>query len=365
MKIGIITFHKALSYGSEYQSFALQQYLTKLGHTVEIIDYVPPRFKFSSLVFKRPKNRPLKEQIIKYIPFTTCKFTEYVTTQLFVKKHLTLSENCYTYLKDFQDKPLDYDVYVTGSDQVWNFNFDTLDIVKPYMLSFAKNPAKKISYAASIGMDSYDALEPELKKAANELLSDYSAISVRENRAVEILDSIGVKSQWVLDPTFLLRGDDWKSLAKKKTNKGKYIFVYGLYRNKKIYKFANKIAKENNLKVINLANCYDFNLKAKNKIFVSCEKLLSYLRDAECVVTDSFHGTALSINMNKPLYVFPALRYNSRLASLIELLGLQDRYVTDENYDNKKIEMDYSSVNAILDEERKKSYDFLDKAING
>lgn len=80
---------------------------------------------------------------------------------------------------------------------------------------------------------------------------------------------------------------------------------------------------------------------------------MSYLRDAELVIPDSFHGTALSINMNRTLYVFPALRYNSRLASLVELLGLQDRYVVDNNYDNKEIKIDYARVNAILDEERK------------
>lgn len=364
MKIGIITFHKALSYGSEYQSFALQQYLTKMGHTVEIIDYVPERFKFFNLVFKQTAKRSFKERLIKFLPFATCKATEYLTTMQFVKKHLNLSKNCYSSLQDFEEKPLEYDVYVTGSDQVWNFNFDTLDIIKPYMLSFASKPAKKISYAASIGMESYDQLDPSVKDAVTKLLSEYSNISVRENRAVEILDSIGVASKWVLDPTFLLKSDDWKAIAKSKTNKGKYVFVYGLYRNKELYKFANKLAKENNLKVVNLANCYDFDLKAKNKVFVSCEKLLSYLRDAECVVTDSFHGTALSINMNTPLYVFPALRYNSRLASLVELLGLQNRYITNNDYDNKEISMDYTNVNSILDKEREKSYDFLQSAIN-
>ena len=364
MKIGIITFHKALSYGSEYQSFALQQYLTKLGHHVEIIDYVPKRFKFFHLVFKQSTNKPLKERLIKYLPYIACKCTEYITTQLFVKKHLTLSKKSYEDSNSFEENLLDYDVYVTGSDQVWNFNLDSFETVKPYLLSFANKTAKKISYASSIGMDSYDDLDSELKDNARNLLLEYSAISVREKRAVEILKSIGVESQWVLDPTFLLNSQDWEKLAKPKSIKGKYVFVHGLYRNKELYKFANKLAKENNLKVVNLANCYDFNLKAKNEVFVSCEKLLSYIRDAECVVTDSFHGTALSINMNTPLYIFPALRYNSRLASLVNLLNLQNRYIVDKDYDNKAIKMDYTEINSILNEERKKSYDFLERAIN-
>ncbi len=364
MKIGIITFHRALSYGAGYQTWALARYLKNLGHAVEIINYIPTRFTFKNLVFGQLCKKSLKEFLVKCAPYVVCKTTEFITTKNFAKKHLTVSGKTYKKPNDLTQQSSDYDLLITGSDQVWNLKFDTLQNIKPYLLNFENDKSKKISYASSIGMDSFNDITDDTKEEFARLLSGYKVISVRESSAVELLKTLGVDAKLVLDPTFLLNGDDWRSLAKNKKQPEKYVFVYGLYRNKELHKFANNLAKAHNLKVINLATTYDFNKNAKNKIIASHEEVVGYINNAECVVTDSFHGTALSVNMQKPLYIFPAPRYNTRLESLIKLLGLESHYVLSGNQNLCDTTMDYTEINAKLEEERKKSYEFLGRAIN-
>lgn len=364
LKIGIITFHKALSYGAGFQAYALQEYLIQKGHEVEIIDYVPKRFTFGGLVLKQPKNKSLKSKVIKFIPYTVCKCTQFLLMKRFVQKYIKLSFLKYKSSKDFIDADYNYDDVVTGSDQVWNLNFDSFDAIKPYLLDVKDEHIKRISYASSIGMDSFDEIDNATKKEFSKLLLKYSKISVRENSAVELLASIGVESQLVLDPTFLLKKEEWLRLLAPPKIKQKYVFIYGLYRNKGLYKFANELAQKNGLAIVNMADSYDFNFKAKNKIVVTHEKLLGYIANAECVITDSFHGTALSVNMEKPIFVFPAPRYNTRLESLIGLLGLQDRYVANTDFVVDGIDMDYAKISKKLEMERNKSFEFLNEALN-
>ena len=363
MKIGIITFHKALSYGAGFQAYALQEYLIQKGHEVEIIDYVPKRFSFGCLVFKQSKSKSLKSRIIRFIPYTICKGTQFWLANRFANKHINLSSSKYRYSYDFGNESFHYDVIITGSDQVWNINYDAFDAIKPYLLDIKDEHIKRISYASSIGMDSFDGIDNATQKEFSDLLLKYYKISVREDRAVCLLE-IGIKSQQVLDPTFLLRKDDWQHFAQAPNHKQKYVFVYGLYRNKELYDFANKIAEKNGFSVINMADSYDFNLKAKNKIVVTHEKLLGYIANAQCVVTDSFHGAALSVNMEKPLFVFSAPRYNTRLESLIHLFDLQERYVSKKDFNFSDYNMDYIQITEKLEKERKKSIEFLNEALN-
>ncbi len=365
MKIGIITFHRALSYGAGYQTLALQNYLKDLGHTVEIIDYIPTRFTFKNLVFGQLFKKNFKEFLVKCIPYILCKTTEFFTTKHFAFKHLNVSKKRYKTASGLNSATLDYDLLITGSDQVWNLKFDALENIKPYLLEFESDRTKKVSYASSIGMDNFDEVGSTVKEEFTSLLSGYKIIAVRESSAVELLKGLGIDAELVLDPTFLLNGDIWRAIAKEHKVKEKYVFVYGLYRNNELHRFANELAKKHGLSVINLATTYDFNKNAKNKIIASHEDVLGYISGAECVVTDSFHGTALSVNMQKPLYIFAAPRYNTRLASLIKLLGLEHRYVSEDNQTVCDITMDYEEIHRKLMAEREKSYDFLERAING
>lgn len=364
-KVEIITFHKAISYGAGLQAYALQEYIKNLGCEVEIIDYVPYRFSGVYSIFHQPKATNLLKRIIKFLPYIICKSTGYFIVQKFNKKYLNLSCDSFKNEKELVTYDFKGHIFITGSDQVWNFNFDIFSNIKPYVLSFTKNNDIRIAYASSIGMENFDSLNNAEKKEFKWLLERYKKISVREDSAVKLLNGIGIESVQLLDPTFLLEGEYWRSFACKKKKTKKYIFVYGLYRNKELYVLANLIAKKTNLHIINMADSYDFCMNANNKIVVTHKQLLCYIANADCVITDSFHGAALSLNMNVPLFIFSSARYNGRLESLVKLMRIEDRYITDKDYSRyTNFSMNYSDINKILEQERLKAKKYLFDCLN-
>lgn len=364
-KIGVITFHKAISYGAGFQAYALQRYLEKEHYEVEIIDYVPKRFSMFNAIFVQPKRNSLIKSIIKFLPYVVSKTCNYVLTLRFNGRFLHLSEKRFVnnqMLKDYAQK---YDIYITGSDQVWNLSYDEFENIKPYLLNFAPEAARKISYAASIGMKELGEYEELFNTAFKYYLRRYDRVAVREESAKIMLKNIGIDSSVVLDPTFLLDKQEWKIIASN-VNLENYIFVYGLYRNKSLYKLAKRISKKYNYKIVNMADSFDFLNGAYNKIITTHEKLLGYILKAKCVITDSFHGTVLSLNMNTPVYIFPALRNNSRLESLIDLFNLKERYIDSLekiNYIND-ISMEYENINEKIEIERGKAYLYLKDALS-
>lgn len=362
-KIGIITFHKAVSFGAAYQAYALQTFLQEKGNTVEIIDYVPKRFSTFDSIFIMGKGQSFFKKMIKFIPFVCSRITAVLMLQRFNRKYLKLSPKTYKSEKQLVIDSPSYDLYLTGSDQVWNLKFDNWENIKPYLFSFTDE--KKISYAASMGMSSLDECPDETKKQFLDLLDKYSAISVREESAKSILEAEGISAKWVLDPTFLIDKESWNKLASKKTLcKDPFILVYGLYRNNNLYKVAKSIAAKNGFKIINIADSYAFCSGAENKILISHENLLWYLINAKCVITDSFHGAAISINCNTPVYILPAKRYNTRLESLVKKFNLNERYLDNQSFDiDFSLDMDYSEVNSILRIERNIAYLFLESNI--
>lgn len=362
-KIGIITFHKAVSFGAAYQAYALQTFLQEKGNIVEIIDYVPKRFSTFESIFSMGKGQSFMKKVVKFIPFVCSRIPVVLMLQRFNRKYLKLSKKTYKSEDELTLDEYSYDVYLTGSDQVWNLKFDQWEKIKPYLFSFVEG--KKISYAASIGMNSLAECPKDIKKQFIDLLKKYSAISVREESAKSILEAEGILAEWVLDPTFLLNKDSWEKLAcKKSLCHEPFVLVYGLYRNIELHKIAKKIANKYGFKIINIADSYAFCSGAENKILIPHENLLWYLINAKCVITDSFHGTAISINCNTPVYIIPAKRYNTRLESLVKKFNLYDRYIFDDSLDSAlTVEMDYSDINTILSAERDFAYSFLEKNI--
>lgn len=364
-KIGIITFHKALSYGAGFQAYALQKYLEDCGYQVELIDYVPPRFQQKN-IFKIPNAKSILKKIIKCLPYIVCMETSYRLTTRFCNKYLKLSPKSFCNMEQLENYKWDYDMFITGSDQVWNLDFDKFDYIKPYLLSFVPKGKKKIAYAASIGMNDLESVEPTVKSNYLNLLHQYDKISVRECFAKNLLNKNQIDATWVLDPTFLLDKTAWGKLSRKphRIPQKSFVYVYGLYRNKDLYKLAHHIAEENNYDIVNMADGYDICRGAYNDIIVLHEEVLWYLQNAECVLTDSFHGVALSINFNTPFYIFKARRYNTRIESIIQLFSLEDRVVEDvECIDVKKLGLDYRKINEYLAEERLNAKQYLSEAL--
>lgn len=362
MKASIITLHAVSNYGSVLQTYATQKLFEKHGFETEIVDYRRDAVMQNSLktiLLNKEYSMVNKAKLILIMP-SSKKSREIFDG--FLKRNVKLTDICYREDADFEKHPIDADVYCTGSDQVWNTGWHK-EIPKPFYLTYAPDDKRIISFSASFGKESLADWE---KEGTKELLERYDYISVREKSAVEIVENLGIKDcEHVLDPTLAINPQTWYGLAAERVVKEKYILVYQLNNNKKFDKYAEQLAKKKNMKLIRLCTRYDQLRKTGNGIVLpKVEEFLALFRDAECVITDSFHATAFSLIFNKKfINIFPKL-YSTRLASILDLVGLKERKLTDySNFDLVDKDISYTGVNNILNIERTKTEAFLTKAL--
>ncbi len=366
MKIEIVTLHRITNFGSMLQTYATQRSIEKLGHQAEVLDFVPVGMTYKRAVFPIEKV-PLVVQAAKFIPRLVCMTTEFAVMSSFINKYIKVSSRKYHNYQEIIENIPFADAYLSGSDQVWNTqNHNPDDDLKAYYLGFAPKGKKRVAYAGSFGKNDFTETEIAIMK---EYLAKYDAISVREDDGLNILQRLGFNNGvHVVDPTLLLAGEEWKDFASRhKKPKGNYIFVYNLNRNKLIKEIAVRLSKETGLKIINFADTYDFIPGAKNRLVNNAFDFINHIAGAEYVVTDSFHGTAFSINLNRNVVTVKAPRYNSRLESILRLTGLQSRMVENVE-DGVKIAMqpvDYTGVNIKLNVAREISWNYLKNALEG
>jgi hypothetical protein len=273
--------------------------------------------------------------------------------RLFSKKYINESEKIYNKETKYQLND-DFDFFISGSDQVWNPNFLYGDDV--YFLQFTEY-TKRISYAPSFGISKIEKEYDVYKK----LLNDFNYISVREEDGKKIVKEMTGRDVPVLvDPTLLLTKEDWYKIfpSKRKPIEKKYILVYFLGEAEKDgLKETYKIAKKNNLEVINLLN-----LKYEKFYTVDPAEFVSLFANASLIMTDSFHGTIFSIIFEKPFIAYKREQMNSRIDSLLKMFNLNERKIENiakENY----FEINYDRKSIILKQEREKSFNYLKTAI--
>ncbi|MBQ8361085.1 MAG: polysaccharide pyruvyl transferase family protein [Bacteroidaceae bacterium] len=390
MKIGIVTYVKCDNYGAELQAYAMQYIFRKLGYDAELVNLekrekdltssasaiIPAiinRFKvygwkapFKILklvgdVIERKKASKLyaEEERNKHKLFTD-----------FFENNIAHSEKFYT-LESVYTDDMPYNVFVAGSDQIWNYmHTDNLDV---YFLMFANRfNAKKISYAASISVpDIPSRLHADYKK----YLENLDSVAVRELRGKELVEKYSNKTaEVVLDPTLLVTKEEWKCNVANEIRKGeKYVLIYTLSGSFYIRDLAKSIAQRisPNCKVINIKP----NFKKENPndgiehlYNVGPKEWVGLLMNAAYIVTDSFHGTAFSINFNIPFttLVNPTSNMNSRVMSILTITGLQNRiiYDDDSHLEPQSLDVDFSPVNKIIENWRTKSVDYIHKALS-
>lgn len=381
-KIGIITILKVNNYGAELQSVALPYVLNKHGYKAEIIDYLfykNSRHQFSKEDVPMNGGRWEKwiKNIIKYriincildnvIPF----FSK--NQRLRNERFRNFNNKCSAYSEEYRSMSAlykyhqHYDVYITGSDCVWCYYTDAS--IEPYFLTFAPQNARKLSYASSFGVSE---IPGNLWEKYKKLIENIDVISVRETHGVNIIRNLcNRKAELVLDPTLLLDKEAWKEFQLNQLNlpRKKYVLVYQLYPSEKLISIAKKIANDNNLPIWCICKRALFNpvyKDVKNIADAGPSEFLSYIMNAKCVVTDSFHGTAFSVNFNVDFYTVlsKTKKDNSRMESFLELLNLQKRLIWQENDGDIKYEsIDFNEANVILNKERNKSISFILNAI--
>ena len=368
-KIGIITFHNAHNYGAMLQAYALQQKLLE-NNKVEIIDFRNSYIDKNYKLFRRSRNP------VNMIKFFINDLKEYKKNkerydkfENFIKNNYILTKEHYNSEKELKENAPELDIYITGSDQVWNCNIAGR-LLDAYTLNFGKKGAKRISYAPSIGMSEID---EKYKQEYINKLSIIDKISVREESAKESLIKIIDKNiDVVLDPTLLLTREEWdKRISEKiddfKINQ-KYILAYVVKKDENYNKMVNYLSEKTRLNVVHFQN---ENKNFKN-LCVSAYtegpfEFVNLIKNAEYVICTSFHATVFSIIYNKKFWVIPHKETGSRVTNLLEKLGILDR-VKNNLEEFKKLDydkaIDYERVNKKLDEERKKSINWLNNAIN-
>jgi len=363
MKIGILTFVNAANYGAAYQSYALYKFINQYPAVeCDHIDYRPlgimKQYSPCSIRDSNGINDYLKRNVnyLYHIP----KFLRF---KQFRQKHLQLSEPCDE--ESIKSRCAQYDRIIVGSDQVWNIQCTQNDW--HFLLDFISDCTKKNSYAASFALSR---LPEQYIGQYERLLNTFSNISVREQEGAEIVKELTGKScPVVLDPVFLLKKKDWEKFATPFSGKP-YILVYQLYYTDALLEFAQKLSQRTELPLkVNTTSirtkAYRV-LKAGDCSNASPEEFVSLLHNASYIVTNSFHGTALAILMNRPFFtelVPEKYGVNSRFKSLLGSLDLMDRVIHNAECHTWNKMADYDKINRTLDVYISDSMSYIDRIL--
>ena len=376
-KIGIITmYHNSINYGGVLQAYALAKFLKNQGYDAEQV-------RFVSKLTEWQKVKILFDRGIKCATKDVLRNARWVVRKmLFFRRNsvIKLDDAFSSYRSAFtrfgesfvphssvvyNGKTIkkangEYDVFITGSDQVWNFAW-----YNPiYFLDFATKNKEKISYAASISMDSLNNKQRGIFKRS---LKKYSAVSVREEKAASLISDISPKQPVVvLDPTLLLAKNDWYSLAKNEIKCDNYVFCYFIGSNEAGRRLAKEFAQNHGLKLIGISVYHNFDeldIKLKD---AGPEEFLSYLKNAKYVFTDSFHAVVFSKIFEKQYFVFNRDErgsMSSRIRTITSLFETEERFCHGERenlgYIESLSDIDYTKSLLKFEEKKKESIEFL------
>lgn len=359
-KIGIITFHRAINYGAVLQAYALQKHLLNLGYEVFEIDYVPRNEidKYKSFSIKRIKTPRKFLADLKNLSKNICKNKKF---NLFLKNNMILTSEKYNEKTLFENYHK-FDVLITGSDQVWNYELLN-GVDKAYFLNFGDSSLKRISYAASIGKNE---IENEYISEFKSAISVLDYISVREKTAQELLEKMNISNvNVVCDPVFLLDKDTWSKVLPKPKNNGKYILSYMLSKSDEYCRMVEELAKKTKLKIIHFESRSHYECENESSYTSDPFEFVNLIKNAEYVITTSFHATAFSIIFEKDFYVYPYNKTASRVTDLLKKLGLSNRIINSlkEFKEVKHETISFEDANEILKKERSRSIEWLKNAI--
>lgn len=329
-KVGIITFHCADNFGATLQAYALQKAIDNLGFHSEIIDFRPSilvrPYKF--LPPEKLSLMAITKFIIKWLLIKNRYEHRSQLYEFFRKEFMVLSNKRYLLDADLRNDPPVYDIYIVGSDQVWNPIF-LKETGFSYLLDFLPTNVYKVSYASSV----VEPIPDELSEFYEKYLSQFASISVREKASAEILRKI-LKERPIyisLDPVFLINKEHWLTICKEPQRKPRknFIFVIDYVQNPEYNWFVNQVANELSMDVISFSFSWRDFLKPKyvnHRFSVQFEgprEILWYIANAEAILTSSFHGLAFSLIFEKKFACMVHPSRGNRMVDLLSELGLQ------------------------------------------
>ena len=359
-KVGVLTWHYYSNFGSALQAFALQHTIERLDYKVSFVNYHNSKFGKVSQI--KDDIRLILGRTIGKVPLKIVDRFRYATICFSHKYHhlgrITTDEKLLPMLTK------DYDVLVCGSDQIWAPN-----VFNPvYFAAFAEKHIRKISYAASIGLNT---IPEDLIPKYKELLQPFYAIGIREEEGKNLLKkSCNIDSTVVLDPTLLVDVSVYEKMQRKVQGIHKpFLFCYFLNKEHKYKENVERYAYEHNLQIVGVsdkASDSDWMIRLTG---LGADHFLWLINNAETIMTDSYHGSIFSLLFHKSLWIFQRFEesnpicQNSRIRQLSNNFDLGHRIITATSQIDESTVIDYEYFESRLKELRSSSIDFLKKAL--
>ena len=365
MKVAYITRHTPSNYGSVLQAYATQRAIEGLGHEAVCINYIRtdelPENRTKTLLSVSRWNKNAATRLLYSVTQKPVFDAAGKRFDRYRKNMLTLTDECWNTPEELAQNLPKADVYMTGSDQVWN-TVGTGVIDPAYFLSFVPDGKKKVAYAGCFGTKT---VRDEDRDNIIKWLKRYDHITIREKSGVELAQSLGVHAEQVLDPTFLMSPKDWLGILPKKEKTESYVLVYQLHPNKEFQAYAKEFARRKKMRLIRVHPYFHHIFKPGKFVFCPpVEEFLWYIKNADYFLTDSFHGTSFAIGLNTQFVdVLPNV-YSERNRSILATAGLENRILM--SCDDFKIAdkpIDFTAVNRKINAERTRSAEILRKII--
>ena len=365
MKIKTITCHDVYNTGAGLQAYALQKYLTGLGHDVEIIDYKPDYLSnhyrlwgVSNSAYDKPLLRTVYN-LAKLPGRLRARFSQRRKNfDAFKATYLTTTTIRYASNDTLKANIPEADAYICGSDQIWNPLFPN-GRDPAFFLDFAPDGKVKASYAASFSTDS---IPKDIAGSMKQWLSDFDFISVREQSGIKLLESLGISGMAVtLDPVFLLNDDEWTEITPARFSNKRYQLIYDFDNCGELQKAAKHLKEENGWDIYSVLSC-----TYADKCFESGGPLefLSLIKNAEYVLSNSFHATAFSLIFGRPFLLFPRKEaLNTRLSDLTVQFGLAERMISEFTPKQIELPIDFRHVKRIMERELTASKSYLEQVL--
>jgi hypothetical protein len=376
--IGILTYQRANNHGALLQAFATQQIIRELGWNCELIDYrdigTRAYYKRKAKTGKTGVKSWLK-YLLRVIYFGRIIKRQEIIFRDFQRINLVYSDSFLSSRQELIDysHEVSYQKIVVGSDQVWNTDLSDMDM--SYFLDFIEDINKKVAFAASFGRSRLDKMN---KSIVLDAINSFQHISVREKQGADmLLSEANIVASICLDPTLILVRDFWNSKVVRPKRDRPYALCFVIGDFSEFTNGACRLISEyrslpivmvNNFGIINR-----FDKKYDPVDNLSPFELLGYIKDADLILTTSFHGTAFAINLEKEFYSLPTnlsdegSERNSRIVNILDSLDLSDRYALSLDYLQSELRIqkfiDYQSVRIKLKQERDRSLQFIKNAL--
>lgn len=360
-RVGIITFHRSINYGAVLQAYALQNTIKKLGYDAEVIDY--GKIGQDKLFFWSTCS--VKAIIGSFINNCLRLFGEKKRLDKFKnfsEKVIKISSKHYSNKEELINDIKLYDYVITGSDQVWHPVICEDDMT--YFLDLPISSKQKISYAPSFGVKE---LTKDQQNKYYPLLQNIGHLSIREEAGQKILESLlNIKVPIVVDPTLLCDIEEWNKIAIPPKHKKKYILFFTVLGDPEGSKeFVYELSKKYNYDIIKIGDIRDLlNFKYKSGRYAGPQEFIGLVKNAEYVITNSFHGTVFSIIYRKNFFTFLNKNdRNSRLESITKILGLQNQLRKGKQSLPRELITNYEYTEIALKSLKEQSIEFLIKSL--